>query len=33
LYGEDQQLDAGWSAEGRFCVRIALPLRGMEAAA
>jgi two-component system sensor histidine kinase AlgZ len=33
LYGEDQQLDAGWKADGRFHVRIAMPLRSMEAAA
>ena len=28
LYGADQQLDAGWR-EGRFAVRIALPLRAL----
>jgi two-component system sensor histidine kinase AlgZ len=33
LYGADQQVDAGWGTDGRFCVRIALPLRSMEAAA
>lgn len=33
LYGDDQQVDAGWSADGRFRVRIALPLRSMEAPA
>jgi hypothetical protein len=33
LYGEDQQLDAGWNTEGRFHVRIAMPLRSMAAAA
>ncbi|KQX02163.1 histidine kinase [Massilia sp. Root418] len=33
LYGEDQQLDAGWKTDGRFHVRIAMPLRSMEAAA
>jgi two-component system sensor histidine kinase AlgZ len=33
LYGEDQQMDAGWSQDGRFRVRIALPLRRMDAAA
>lgn len=33
LYGEDQQVDAGWSMDGRFRVRIALPLCSMEAAA
>lgn len=27
LYGEDQQVDAGWRADGRFGVRIALPLQ------
>lgn len=27
LYGEAQQVDAGWRADGRFGVRIALPLR------
>ena len=32
LYGADQQLDAGWGADGRFGVRLALPLRPMEAA-
>jgi len=26
LYGDDQQVDAGWRADGRFGVRIALPL-------
>jgi two-component system sensor histidine kinase AlgZ len=33
LYGEDQQVDAGWNTDGRFRVRIALPLRSMGAAA
>jgi two-component system sensor histidine kinase AlgZ len=33
LYGEGQQVDAGWRTDGRFHVRIAMPLRGMEAAA
>lgn len=33
LYGDDHQVDAGWGRDGRFGVRIALPLRGMEAAA
>lgn len=33
LYGEEQQVDAGWGADGRFDVRIALPLRTEEAAA
>jgi two-component system sensor histidine kinase AlgZ len=33
LYGEDQRVDAGWNADGRFQVRIAMPLRGIEAAA
>jgi two-component system sensor histidine kinase AlgZ len=33
LYGNDQQVDAGWGADGRFGVRIALPLRSVEAAA
>jgi two-component system sensor histidine kinase AlgZ len=32
LYGADQGLDAGWGADGRFGVRLALPLRPMEAA-
>jgi hypothetical protein len=27
LYGDAQQVDAGWRADGRFGVRIALPLR------
>jgi two-component system sensor histidine kinase AlgZ len=27
LYGEDQRLEAGWGDDGRFHVRIALPLR------
>ncbi|MCE3261886.1 MAG: sensor histidine kinase [Pseudoduganella sp.] len=30
LYGAEQQVDAGWSMEGRFQVRIAMPLRAME---
>jgi two-component sensor histidine kinase len=33
LYGGDQQVDAGWRADGRFGVRIALPLRALEPAA
>ena len=33
LYGEDQQVDAGWGPDGRFGVRIVLPLRSVEAAA
>jgi LytS/YehU family sensor histidine kinase len=33
LYGDEQQVDAGWHADGRFAVRIALPLRRMEAPA
>ena len=33
LYGDYQQIDAGWNTDGRFRVCIALPLRGMEAAA
>ncbi|MDB5958743.1 MAG: histidine kinase [Massilia sp.] len=33
LYGEDQQVDAAWHTDDRFHVRIALPLRGMGAAA
>ncbi|CAN7614045.1 sensor histidine kinase [Massilia sp. LjRoot122] len=33
LYGDDHQVDAGWGRDGRFGVRIALPLRCMEAAA
>jgi two-component system sensor histidine kinase AlgZ len=33
LYGDDQQVDAGWDGDGRFGVRIALPLRCLEAAA
>lgn len=33
LYGEDQQVDAAWNTDGRFRVRIALPLRSMRAAA
>ena len=32
LYGASQELNAGWSADGRFHVRIALPLRALEAA-
>jgi two-component system sensor histidine kinase AlgZ len=32
LYGEEQEVDAAWNADGRFHVRIAMPLRGMEAA-
>jgi len=33
LYGEAQQVDAGWGEDGRFGVRIALPLRLVDAAA
>lgn len=33
LYGDDQQVDAGWEAGGRFGVRIALPLRALDGAA
>ena len=33
LYGEDQEVDAGWRTDGRFHVRIAMPLRSMAAAA
>ena len=33
LYGDEQQVDAGWTTDGRFRVRIALPLRSSEAAA
>ena len=33
LYGDDQQVDAGWTAEGRFRVCIALPMRHLEVAA
>jgi two-component system sensor histidine kinase AlgZ len=33
LYGEEQGVDAGWNQDGRFHVRISMPLRGMEAAA
>jgi two-component system sensor histidine kinase AlgZ len=29
LYGDEQQVDAGWAPDGRFAVRIALPLRGL----
>ena len=29
LYGEEQQVDAAWSTDGRFHVRIAMPLRSM----
>lgn len=32
LYGDGQEVEAGWNPDGRFGVRIALPLRGMEAA-
>ena len=32
LYGTDQQVNAEWGTDGRFHVRIALPLRGIEAA-
>jgi two-component system sensor histidine kinase AlgZ len=33
LYGEDQEVNAGWGTDGRFRVRIVMPLRRMEAAA
>jgi len=33
LYGDDQQVEAGWIADGRFRVRITLPLHSMAAAA
>lgn len=33
LYGDDQQVDAGWTTDGRFRVRIALPLQTLQAAA
>jgi two-component system sensor histidine kinase AlgZ len=33
LYGDEQRVDAGWDADGRFGVRIALPLRAVETAA
>lgn len=33
LYGTEQQVDAGWRMEGRFQVRISMPLRAMESAA
>jgi two-component system sensor histidine kinase AlgZ len=33
LYGDDQEVEAGWRPDGRFGVRIALPLRDMKAAA
>jgi hypothetical protein len=33
LYGDDQEVEAGWGQDGRFGVRIALPLRSMAAAA
>jgi hypothetical protein len=33
LYGEDQQVDAGWNTDGRFHVRVSMPLRGIEAVA
>jgi two-component system sensor histidine kinase AlgZ len=33
LYGDDQQVDAGWMPDERFGVRIALPLRREQAAA
>jgi hypothetical protein len=32
LYGEGQEVDAGWSPDGRFRVRIVMPLRSMAAA-
>ncbi|WP_229207021.1 MULTISPECIES: sensor histidine kinase [unclassified Duganella] len=33
LYGAEHQVDAGWSMDDRFQVRIAMPLRAMEVAA
>lgn len=33
LYGDEQEVEAGWGPDGRFGVRIALPLRSMAAAA
>jgi hypothetical protein len=33
LYGESQEVSAGWSTDGRFQVRIAMPLRSMAAVA
>lgn len=33
LYGDDQQMDAGWRADGRFQVSITMPLHSMAAAA
>jgi two-component system sensor histidine kinase AlgZ len=33
LYGEGQEMDAAWNTDGRFHVRIAMPVRSMEAAA
>jgi two-component sensor histidine kinase len=33
LYGDAQQVDAGWDGDARFGVRIALPLRGLDVAA
>ena len=33
LYGDHQEVDAGWRTDGRFHVRIAMPLRGRAAAA
>jgi hypothetical protein len=33
LYGEGQEVDAGWRTDGRFHVRITMPLRSMGAAA
>ncbi len=33
LYGDDQQVDAGWRTHDRFAVRITMPLRAMAAAA
>ncbi|TQK02719.1 sensor histidine kinase [Herbaspirillum sp. SJZ107] len=33
LYGADQQLEAGWRADGRFQVRLTLPLRPVAPAA
>ena len=32
LYGDAQRVDAGWGEDGRFGVRIALPLRAVAAA-
>lgn len=32
LYGAEQEVDAGWRPDGRFHVRISMPLRGIEVA-